>query len=96
MVFLQLLFAAALLQLNTPVAAHGYGSDADMPMAMGHGSNLTHHAPVDPNDVWYLPSYSGLEAHSGTMLAHIGFMTAAWFFLLPIGGWSSQTPPLKL
>jgi hypothetical protein len=83
MVALKHLFAASLLPFVTIVAAHGHGSHNDMGKDDGQMSNSS--APVDPYDVWYLPSYSGLEAHSGAMLAHMAFMVAAWFFLLPIG-----------
>jgi hypothetical protein len=54
-------------------------------MDMGSMSNSSTAGSVDPNDPWLLPSYSGLEAHSGSLLAHVVFMVAAWVFLLPIG-----------
>lgn len=79
------LLAASLLQLISTIAAHGHDSHKEMGMAMGSKSNSTSSATIDPDDVWYQPSYSSLEAHSGSMLAHIAFMVAAWFFLLPIG-----------
>lgn len=84
------LLAASLLPLVAFATAHGHGPHGNAGMHMGAVSNSSCPAPVNPNDPWGLPSYSGLEAHSGSMLAHIGFMVAAWFFLLPIGGSSFE------
>jgi Domain of unknown function (DUF2427) len=85
MVALRYFLAASLLQVTTFVVAHGHDSHGEMGMEMGQKSNATMSISVDPNDPWYLPSYSGLQAHSGFIMAHIAFMVAAWFFLLPIG-----------
>ncbi|KAK5957619.1 hypothetical protein OHC33_000806 [Knufia fluminis] len=61
-------------------------------LAAGHGdehmnpanSTSTSDQPKNYN-LFDEPSYAGLEAHSGLMLAHIGFEVLAWFFVLPIG-----------
>ncbi len=79
------LLAALLLELITFVAAHGHGSQDKTTPDMGAMANGTISPPTDPDDVWYLPSYSELEAQSNSMLAHVVFMVAAWFFLLPLG-----------
>jgi hypothetical protein len=77
--------AALLLQLASTVAAHGHddGTDGmDMDMDMGGTKPSSEEAEYDPyND----PSYAGLSAHSGMMLAHIGLMVLAWLFILPVG-----------
>ncbi len=79
------LLAALLLELITFVAAHGHGSQDKTGLNMGPMANGTVSSPTDLDDVWNLPSYSGLEAQSRSMLAHVVFMVAAWLFLLPLG-----------
>lgn len=88
MVVLRHLLAASLLQLLPIAAAHGHDAHSNTAMEMGSMSNSTSSNSIDPNDPFYLPSYAGLEAHSGSILAHVAFMVAAWFFLLPIGEYS--------
>lgn len=39
----------------------------------------------DVHDPYNDPTYAGLSAHSGMMMAHIAFMVLAWFFILPVG-----------
>jgi hypothetical protein len=51
-------------------------------------------AAASTDDPWNLPSYSGLEAHSAHLVAHVAFMVAAWFFLLPIGTIPSAGPSI--
>ena len=41
-------------------------------------------------DIWLQPSYSELRQHGPLMWAHVGFMIAAWFFILPIGTFISS------
>jgi hypothetical protein len=36
-------------------------------------------------DLYILPNYAGLSEHTSMILAHIIFMTMAWFLVLPIG-----------
>lgn len=73
--------AALLLQLASTVSAHGHDNDMNG-MDMGSGEPTTQEAEHDPyND----PSYAGLSAYSGMMMAHIGLMVLAWFFVLPVG-----------
>lgn len=79
--FVQWTVAAALLQLASTVGAHGH----DEGMAdMDNGVDNTAQDQQE-GDPYYLPSYAGLSAHSGLMMAHIGLMVLAWFFILPIG-----------
>jgi hypothetical protein len=80
MVTLRLTLAATLLQLTSFVAAHGGDGHASMDMDMGNMNNGTVTVPDSS-----LPSYAGLSAHSGLMLAHIALMVAAWMFVLPVG-----------
>ena len=84
------LLAALLLELITLVAAHGHGSQDETGLNTGPMSNGTVSPPTALDEVWHLPSYSGLGAQSGSMLAHVVFMVAAWFFLLPIGRLTRQ------
>ena len=54
------------------------------------GMDMLESGPVrltDENgvDLYDVPSYAGLSAHSSWMLAHILLMVLAWFFILPIG-----------
>ena len=56
-------------------------------MGSGHITPSTN-ATLDPNrnyDFFDDPNYFRLEAYSGLMVAHIGFMILAWFFVLPVG-----------
>ena len=85
MVIPKRIFATLLLQSATLAAAHRHDLHSETGMDMGSTSNLSTAGSVDANDPWLLPSYSGLEAHSGLLLAHIAFMVVAWIFLLPIG-----------
>lgn len=78
----RLAVVAVLLLAATRAVAHGdeHSGMSDMDMNM----NTT--SPATSQDALYsLPSYAGLEQHSSMMLAHILFMTVAWFFVLPVG-----------
>lgn len=85
MAWLKTQAAIALLGTSTLLVL-GHGDDH---MDMGETSSTPSPSPIlDPNrnyDLWDKPSYVGLEAHTGLMAAHIGFMVAAWFFIQPIG-----------
>jgi len=85
----RLTLAATLLQLASFVAAHGGDEHAgmDMDMNMGNMNNGTLAVPETDSypDVYSLPNYAGLSAHSGLMLAHVALMVAAWMFVLPVG-----------
>jgi hypothetical protein len=73
--------AALLLQLASTVYAHGHEDGIDG-MDMGGEKPQSEGSEHDPyND----PSYAGLSAHSGMLMAHIGLMVLAWFFILPVG-----------
>lgn len=53
---------------------------------MSHNASAT--VVLDPNrnfDLFDAPSYASLEGTSTMMVAHIGLMTLAWFFVLPFG-----------
>lgn len=86
--------AALLLQIFGLAAAHGDGSHTDMASWTGSLLNQTANtaAATNTDDPWNLPSYSGLEAHSAYLVAHVAFMVAAWIFLLPIGTIRSACP----
>lgn len=73
--------AALLLRLASTAYAHGHDDGMDG-MDMGGEKSQSQDAENDPyND----PSYAGLSSHSGMMMAHIGLMVLAWFFILPVG-----------
>lgn len=75
--------AALLLCGATLVAGHG---GEHMDMSATHNESEPSLPPEQhDHNLGSEPSYVGLEAHSGWMLAHIGFMVLAWFFVLPIG-----------
>ena len=80
MVHLRTSLAAGLLYLFTSVIAHGHDATNNMTMTAEQAAHL-----LVQEANWALPSYSGLAAHSSMMLAHIGLMVLAWFFILPIG-----------
>lgn len=75
---------ALLLCASALVLAHG-DEHASMNMAHpSHTMNMT--VSADPYAYLYeKPNYASLEAYSGWMMAHIGLMVLAWFFVLPIG-----------
>ena len=73
--------------LATFVALSTAQGDRAMNMVSGDTTPSTN-ATLDPNrnyDFFDDPNYFRLEAYSGWMVAHIGFMILAWFFVLPIG-----------
>ena len=81
--------ALALLGLLSLAFAHGHdshvGDSTDMAMSggaahMAFASNGT----MKPTAL-VRSSYFSHSEFSGLMLAHIAFMTIAWFFILPIG-----------
>ena len=76
---------AALFQLASAVAAHGHDEHGSKDMGDMKMDAEHHAAGGDEVDLYALPSYSGLSAHSSMMLAHIVLMILAWFFILPIG-----------
>jgi hypothetical protein len=90
----RLAVAAALLQLASVVAGHGDDGHSSMSMDIGDMNNGT--APsLKPNPFAYLydlPSYAGLSAHRGLILAHVVLMVVAWVFVLPLG--RSEVPAL--
>ena len=84
--------AALLLVLASIITAHGddehtsMDMGAGMNMSMGGKSNTT--MPLDPErnyNQYDVPSYSGLDVHTGLLLAHVVFVVLAWVFVLPIG-----------
>ena len=85
MVHVHISLAAGLLYLFTSAVAHGHDA-TNMTMTAEQAARLL----VEEGN-WALPSYSGLAAHSSMMLAHIGLMVLAWFFILPIGGCHSSS-----
>lgn len=81
--------AAALLLCASASIAYAHGGsehkNMDMDMSMPHSHNASN-VTFDPNTYLYdKPSYAGLEAYSGLMMAHIGLMILGWFFILPVG-----------
>jgi hypothetical protein len=72
--------AAVLLHLSVLVSAHGHHGGMD-DMDVGNGSK-PEHGPTSTEEVTY---YAGLSSHAGLMMAHIGLMVLAWFFVLPLG-----------
>ncbi|KPI44393.1 uncharacterized protein AB675_8255 [Cyphellophora attinorum] len=50
-------------------------------MDVGDGPKLEH-GPPSTGEVTY---YAGLSSHVALMMAHIGLMVLAWFFVLPLG-----------
>lgn len=83
MVQLRWSIAAVLLQCSTLILAHGHDDNGAEKMDGKHAAE-----GMIEDDLWGLPSYSQLSAHSGMMLAHIILMVLAWFFILPIGKWN--------
>lgn len=83
MVFSRTTFAAVLLQLSVSVFAHGHDGNMN-DMDMGEGHSLAQ-PPVGQASSDQPTSYFDLSAHSRTMMAHIGLMVLAWFFILPVG-----------
>ena len=86
MVHLRISLAAGLLYLFTSVVAHGHDATNNMTMTAEQAAHL-----LAEEANWTLPSYSGLAVHSSIMLAHIGLMVLAWFFILPIGECTSSS-----
>lgn len=82
--------AAALLLCASAaiVFAHGGGEHMDMDMSSSNynsSKSAPDPAPQRNYDLFDEPSYSGLEAHSALVMAHIVLMVLGWFFVLPIG-----------
>lgn len=85
----RLLYIAALSLLHVLPFALSHGDDhgngpADMQAGMEmakaqHLNSSTQLTSVPEQSYFAYPEYGGL------MLAHIGLMTIAWFFILPIG-----------
>lgn len=86
--------SALLCALAVVASAHG-----DENMNMGEAESAPVPSPTPSGqknyDLYDEPNYFSLDAHSGLMMAHIGFMILAWFFVLPIGK-SSLNELLKL
>ena len=78
-----------LLGLLPLAFAHGHDSNAGGSTGMAMSAGASHVVPVSDvtinSTVPMLPSYFAHSGLSGLMLAHIAFMTIAWFFVLPIG-----------
>ena len=67
--------ASALIALALPtVLAHGGGHEG-----------VTGEADTPKDESEYPPTYFSLADHAGLMYAHIGLMTLAWVFILPVG-----------
>ena len=86
MVHLRIVSAAGLFYLFTSVTAHGHDATNNMTMTAEQAAHL-----LAEEANWALPSYSDHAAHSSIMLAHIGMMVLAWFFVLPIGECTSSS-----
>lgn len=79
--------AALLLHLTVSISAHGHdGGMENMDMSQGH-QPAPSNASVAHGEV---VNYTDLSAHSSLMMAHIGMMVLAWFFILPVGESSLQ------
>lgn len=78
--------ATVALLLCTSVLVVGHG-DTNGNLDMGHISHSVNTTNAfDPFAYLYEePNYASLAAYSGWMMAHIGLMTLAWFFTLPVG-----------
>lgn len=80
--------AAVLLHLVVLVSGHGHdGGMNGMDMDGSHEQEQPSGGNVAQKDV---VNYADLSAHSGLMMAHIGLMVLAWFFILPLGKFSAQ------
>jgi hypothetical protein len=82
------LAGALLLGLLLPLAAaHGHDEDANMGMAMGMSMSMAEPAAPSPSATAEPapPNYFTHPEHRGLMYAHIGLMTLAWVFVLPVG-----------
>lgn len=81
--------AAALLLCASASIVYAHGSAEHMDMDMSSTHKISNSTPaLDPNRNYNRyddPSYVGLEAYSGLMMAHIGLMVLGWFFVLPVG-----------
>lgn len=88
--------ATLLLTLLPLVLAHDNDDRAGEPVGMGapittHLSSSEALSAAILNSSNVLPqSYFGYPAFGGLMLAHIVFMTIAWFFVLPVGKFFSN------
>jgi hypothetical protein len=80
------LAGALLLGLLLPLAA-AHGHDEDASMAMGMGMSMAEPAAPSPSATAEPapPNYFTHPEHRGLMYAHIGLMTLAWVFVLPVG-----------
>ena len=90
---LNLKFVSPLLVIIPLVLAHPHDepSQADMDMAMPKTTStgmvvaaMSSTAVTSPTSTVPVTYFTHSE-YSGLMLAHIGLMTVAWFFLLPVG-----------
>lgn len=79
--------AALLLHFTVSISAHGHDGGMDnMDMSQGHQPAPSNASVVQGEAV----NYADLSAHSSLMMAHIGMMVLAWFFILPVGESSLQ------
>ncbi|PSR90852.1 hypothetical protein BD289DRAFT_365417 [Coniella lustricola] len=78
---------AVLLGLLLPtVLAHGddESATAGMSMEMGENQDMEMDTKKPAAEIVYPPSYFSHQEHRATLLAHIGFMVAAWLVILPL------------
>lgn len=74
------------LLLHTAVLVVSHGEE-DMDVSVVQASRSVN-TTESSNPFAYLydePNYASLKVYSGWMMAHIGLMTLAWFFTLPVG-----------
>lgn len=79
--------AATLLLCASTSFVHAHGGSEHMDMNMETSASHQHKTSNStPGHDWYSePNYASLEPHSGLIMAHIGLMVLAWFFILPVG-----------
>ena len=81
---------AALLLLGAVPLALAHGDESDESGMSGTGAKMAHLTSASLVAAWNSSkveqqSYFTYPNHGGLMLAHIGLMIVAWFFVLPIG-----------
>lgn len=79
---------AALLLLGALPLALAHEDESDEGGAnLAHLTSTTSVAALNSSTVEQ-QSYFAYSSHGGLMLAHIGLMIVAWFFVLPIGDYT--------
>lgn len=81
---------AALLLLEAVPFALAHGDESDESGMGGIGAKMAHLTSASSvaalnSSTVEQQSYFTYPSHGGLMLAHIGLMVVAWFFVLPIG-----------